>query len=334
MKLGKIVGTIRSTGKYIDNNERRRKQLDKLGFVWRARAATQSAIDSTDVPFDQVYEALLIYRNEVHPVGPFSVPLQYTTPDSEPWPESTRGMPLGRCIAKIATAKFLNEHPDIEQKLKDIGFELNSGMSANDVRFQNVFTALERYKEIYGDLLVPQPFEVPSNTDDWPEPTWGLRLGARVNAIRSQGTFIKNEPSRRQMLDEIGFVWSPPESERRKRGRKPKSEIDEEEERAALETTAMTQEVESESHEDTQDVDSLMSSFDFSVTNDSEGTESIGPTWGFEGGQGGLQDAVNAAAEDAAQKAAADEYRPPRTLGESLSAALERAKEVGIIESG
>jgi hypothetical protein len=91
-----------------------------------------------------------------------------------------------------------------------------------------VYDALTAYKAVHGDLLVPQPFVIPSNSDSYPEHTWGLRLGARVNAIRSQGTFVKTDPSRREMLDDIGFAWEPPPSlTGKKRGRKRKEEVEE-----------------------------------------------------------------------------------------------------------
>ena len=65
-----------------------------------------------------------------------------------------------------------------------------------------------------------------------------------------------------------------------------------------------------------------------------DGPETRPPIWGFEGGQGGLQDAVNAAQEEAAQSASVDEYRPPMSLGDSLAEARDRAIEVGIVEKG
>jgi len=55
-------------------------------------------------------------------------------------------------------------------------------------------------------LDVPQHYTVPEDPA-WPEELWGLRLGSRVNAIRSQGTFVKNNPSRRQLLTSMGFRW-------------------------------------------------------------------------------------------------------------------------------
>jgi hypothetical protein len=338
MKLGHKVGQIRSTGKFIDNNQRRREKLDRLGFIWRVRAETK-ATDSSDIPFDQIYDALVVYQKVFKIQGALTVPLQFTVPESYPWPGNTRGLPLGSCIEKIRTKSFLKNHPGAEEKLTKIGFQVDTKVAANDIRFQNVFDGLKRYKEIYGDLLVPQPFEVPDKSSDWPAETWGLRLGARVNAIRSQGTFVNTSPERRQMLDDLGFVWSPPESERRKRGRKSKAEKELEEkeqlEADALKVAAFRRsEPETERREEAPELDSFVSSFDFSsISSDVDGEESISPTWGLEGGRE-FQDVVAAAKEEAAQQAAQDDYKPPRTLAESLSEAKERAIACGVIQEG
>ena len=66
---------------------------------------------------------------------------------------------------------------------------------------------MKGYKEIYGDLLIPQPFVVPESSDDWPAERLGLKFGARLNnANRCQGTFVNTNPERRAQLEEIGFV--------------------------------------------------------------------------------------------------------------------------------
>ena len=62
-------------------------------------------------------------------------------------------------------------------------------------RFDRLFAALCVYRETYGDVDVPQHFVVPEE-GPWDQSVWGLRLGSRVNAIRSQGTFVKNNPER------------------------------------------------------------------------------------------------------------------------------------------
>ena len=114
---------------------------------------------------------------------------------------------------------FSKANPEIYIPLEELGVQLDVKAAVNDNRFQRVFDALVRYKEIYGDLLVPQPFVIREESDEWPESTWGLRLGARVNAIHSQGTFVNTKPERCSQFDDIGFVWGPPPSERR-RGQK------------------------------------------------------------------------------------------------------------------
>ena len=330
MKLGKEVGQIRSTGKYVDDSRSRREKLDKLGFLWRVRAETRSADSLADVSFDQIYDALVTYRKEFDVKGPLTIPKQFIVPEADPWPDSTRGLPLGDSVEKLRTKSFLKKNPGAEEKLAQIGFQFDTKVAANDIRFQNVYNGLKRYKEIYGNLLVPQPFEIPSDSDEWPEETWGLRLGARVNAIRSQGTFVKTSPERREMLDEIGFVWSPPDSERRKRGRKSKAEKEREAAAAAAAAEGYPGAFGPET-DDTDELDAFVSSFDFgSMAGDADGEESISPTWGLEGGRE-MKDFVAAAQEDAAQQAAQDEYEEPQTLEQSLAAAKERALECGVI---
>ena len=103
-------------------------------------------------------------------------------------------------IGVIRSKQFLSDNPEAREKLDGLGFELDGKAAANNQRFKTVFTALKAYKEANGDMLVPQPFVIPDGDSAYPESTWGLRLGARVNAIRSQGTFVKTDPKRRELL--------------------------------------------------------------------------------------------------------------------------------------
>ena len=50
------------------------------------------------------------------------------------------------------------------------------GPANGENRYEFKKRILLRYKEIYGDLLVPRRFIVPW-TQDWPEDTWGILLG-------------------------------------------------------------------------------------------------------------------------------------------------------------
>ena len=236
--------------------------------------------------------------------------------------------------------------------------------SANDVRFEKVYRALSTYKQVYGDLLVPQPFIVPESWTDQPD-LWGFRLGARVNAIRSQGTFVNKHPERRQLLDDLGFVWNPPRTEQRRAGRPSgstnKSTLSDQMldpyspqdamrmKMAGSADDAMFGGLGGEDDDEDDELSSLFDkSFDF-LEKDGTGARSSTQgalssinkdrqapiTWGFEGG-GDLQELARLQQKQMEQRQNLDEgtYAPPRTLAESLSEARVRAQEVGIIEEG
>jgi hypothetical protein len=211
---------------------------------------------------------------------------------------------------------------------------LDGKAAANDARFQNVYDALVTYQNMYGDLLVPQPFVVPEKSAEWPENTWGLRLGARVNAIRSQGTFVSTNSDRQQLLDDLGFVWSPPQSASgRKRGRRKKDDVEAEE-------TEQQEDEDATNDDDTnskapESITSAMENLfgpSFAFGDDkfkvSNGDEIGTPTWGFEGTK--EREAVRAVEE--AAKQTQDEYRPPILLSDTLKLATDNAINLGIIE--
>lgn len=325
LKLGQRVAAIRSMGKYIEDDDERRKVLDDMGFLWRLRAPSPDK--NVNVSFDQIYDALVTYRKEIQPKGSLSVPTNFIVPNYDPWPEATRDLPLGKKISTIRSKAFLKANPDARDKLKEIGFQFDGKVAANDARFNNVYEALVRYKELNGDLLVPQPFVIPDKNSDWPEQMWGLRLGARVNAIRSQGTFVKTNPSRREQLDKLGFEWELPSSAGKKRGRKKKSEIE------ALSGPAPPGLLESglPNGEKTSKNSSISSTafnpsaaFDedfFNIGNEKPDT----PRWGFEDEEIEQQASLQ-------QQAAEETYQPPKNLTESLNAAKEMAISVGVVD--
>lgn len=318
MKLGRNVSSIRQTGRYVHNDEQRRKKLEDLGFLWRLRTVAKED-DMDGISYEQIYAAIETYKSEYEQDNPtFTIPQPFIVPDCDPWPASTRGLPLGKKVSFMKGTAFTEKNPEVANKIKNYGVVVEQPYSngVNDSRFQKVFDALKRYKELYGDLLVPQPFLVPSDSSEWPESTWGLRLGARVNAIRSQGTFVNTNPERRRLLDDLGFIWSPPPAERgRKRGRKSKEEIEAEEAQFGID-------VEGSSEKDTTEsaMESLFGpSFDFGTTED--GAED-GTSWDME-------------PEEATEKEIEDDpdYKEPKKLSETLKEIAAKAIEVGVIES-
>lgn len=351
LKLGQRVAAIRATGKYIHEDEGRRKVLDEMGFLWRLRAPSDNK-KMDGITFDQIYDALVTYKKlEVDPaIKSFSVPGNFVVPNCDPWPESTRGLPLGKKIPTVRSKAYLKANPGATEKLKSVGLELDGKAAANDSRFALVYNALVRYKELNGDLLVPQPFVVPEDSDEWQEEARGLRLGARVNAIRSQGTFVKTNPERRKQLDKLGFVWEPPPPPGgRKRGRKKKV-IDE-----ALQGPAPPGMLDAGLPAGGKSKDGEGASagkadfFDGLGADGPAGMESLfGPASVFGGGSGedpfkfgreedkvnqvwGYADEDEESEDSATKEAPEDVYRPPMSFDESIERATQMAIDVGVV---
>ncbi|KAF0694334.1 Aste57867_14787 [Aphanomyces stellatus] len=75
-------------------------------------------------------------------------------------------------------------------------------------QWSHTLLALETYKSIHGNLLVPRTFTVPQDDDDagqWPVACRGRRLGTAVSELRlAKATML---PARVRALDALGFVW-------------------------------------------------------------------------------------------------------------------------------
>ena len=346
LKLGKVVANIRATGRYMKGNPQRRAVLDELGFVWRVRDGSS---EDPVLGWEQVAAAYQAYRRIVVDAEQ-EPPVTFTIPDNAQWPESVRGLPLGRQLVAVkstvlphnekARAVFARLGLDVSRSRGGETTPPSPKLSANDVRFRKVFLALQTYRKLYGDLLVPQPFAVPFNSDDWPKATWGLRLGARVNAIRSQGTFVNNNPERRHMLDDLGFVWSLPKTARRRRVARPEDEDEEEEPSVGdaasdlgaaamdslLEGSFLFEEqqqpppiTQSEPPSDTADEDDDI---------DDDTSAPTSPSWDLEGAH--MPETAAMPPDEAHSISAA--YQPPRTLADSLREAEQMALECGVIE--
>ena len=374
LRLGKVVANIRATGRFLQNQPARQQVLDEMGFVWRVRETATSARDAQrTVTWEQVLTALQAYRENISATTE-DVPVSFTVPSEQAeWPESVWGLPLGRQLQAVKTnvlpnnanarAAFAelgvfveddddddddtsseedgddedNDNDDDDNNNNNNDNEGSPKLSVNDIRFQKVYTALQTYKKMKGDLLVPQPFVVPENSDEWPEETWGLRLGARVNAIRSQGTFVNNNPERRQLLDDLDFIWLPPKSSRR-RGRRT-SRADEEEEEADV--GGDETEMDAASDAAAAAMDSLLQgSFNFdqdfgalgqaraAFLSDDTTTRETSPEWNLEGAH--MPERVSQPVEEPVS--ADEEYSTPESLADSLREATDRALECGVIE--
>jgi len=321
IKLGQRVASIRATDRYIENEESRRKTLEDMGFAWRLRSSPSDNI--LDVSFDQIYEALVTYRRELQPGGGIlAVPVNFVVPSSDPWPEATRGMPLGKKITAIRSKTFLEANPGSEDKLKKLGFQFNAKAVANDVRFNSVYNALLCYKKLNGNLEIPNQFVVPSESEEWPKDLWDLRLGTRVTTIRSQGTFIKSNPERKKLLDEIGFLWEGSSNTKKSYKKRDKMENLPSLDEGPLEIENDADAPSSFFDESSSSPSSLTLGDDFFQIRDNERS----PTWAFEDEEAEQQSLQT-------QQAVQEKYFPRRSLEEELEEAAERAMRAGIISS-
>ena len=327
MKLGQRVAAIRSTGKYVQNNETRGKILDDMGFLWRLRSPSPGKkLDG--IAFEQVYAALKMYRDQVQPAGtPLEVPSNFVVPDYDPWPDSTRGLPLGKIMPTVRSKAYLKQHPDAEAKLTALGFQPDIKAAALDLRYQRVYDALVVYKELYGDLLVPQPFTVPEDGDEWPEEVRGLNLGARVNAIRTQGTFVKSNPSRKDELDELGFVWELHTNEDgKRRGRKRKEDSSDDFSGDGSEGAEEEEDDDDDNYANGSTFSSNQSTsmFDSAFDPFFTGDQSNPPQWAFEG-EDDEETLIERQKDDS-------KYATPKSFNETLEEMAEMAISVGIME--
>ena len=234
LKLGVRVAAIRSAGRYVKDHPVRKAELEALGFEWRLRELPPPSggqeSDKSKELFEQIIDALQIYKANVD--FDLHVPVTFIVPEasdggSSVWPESLRGFPLGRWVSNLRDKdSIVDGFPDREERLSDLGFVWEGSGRAlfSKRRFDMVYSALTTYKNLHGDLFVPQAFTVPKS-EPWPQSTWGLKLGARVNAIRSQGTLVANAPDRRERLDQLGFIWELPSHVKREKKRKELEEF-------------------------------------------------------------------------------------------------------------
>ena len=128
--------------------------------------------------------------------GDMLVKEKYVVPWSKDWPVEMWGLRLGGLVNQIRCKKAHQSH---EKELTALGFAFS-----RRIGWEIVKLALETYKTIHDDLLVPQKFEIPDNSNDWPAATWGIKLGTSVNNIRHQGS----HSAHRDELIQLGFQFA------------------------------------------------------------------------------------------------------------------------------
>jgi len=196
-RLGKRVAAMRSTGRYVKANPKRKAQVDAMGFEWSVKGKGRKA-EPDEERFDNFVWALQLYKDHV---GDFSTMLQsFVVPNKDPWPEALHGFTLGYFIKLLRhQGAMVKNRPERVKILEGIGFScapIPTQGQSNDQQFHLLLEALKVYKEIYGDIRVPQKFVVPAE-EPWPADAWGLRLGPRMVSIRTHGLYVSGDEEKR-----------------------------------------------------------------------------------------------------------------------------------------
>lgn len=186
MMLGVVASKLRRSGCY----QSLRDELAVMGMNFERQIR----------PFDaETLKISLLRYKDIY--GTLRIPHSFCIPESNIWPEKTRGMRLGVLVSTIRRGK---SYKYIRDELVGMGFDYGQQKRHHGQKL--VMTALQRYKDIFGDLLVPAVYRVPVNskTEDWPAAVWDMNLGSIVGSIRGGDCHL----AIRSKLQEMGFDYT------------------------------------------------------------------------------------------------------------------------------
>ena len=192
---------------HVKSRPERVSELNELGFVW----------ERLQPEWNLVLEGIITYYS-IH--GHIKIPSAYIVPfHDDTWPKATWGIPLGNCVHRIRTRHdFLRDEETSysrRKQLDGLGFvwDVSENAFHTFVEALKVYQKLEennnpKKSQIGQALRVPSTFTVPSGTEyGWPQSLWGYPLGVKCTAVRQKQLYLKNNPERARILEDIGFNW-------------------------------------------------------------------------------------------------------------------------------
>ena len=190
MVLGHIANRIRDGKRYVTKHD----ELNSIGFGFSSHRLRDRS--------ETVKMALQLYENLY---GNMLVPNKFIVPDEHhEWPEEMWGMTLGKTVNAMRAG---NSHTSLRNDLSEIGFDYYvSKISKKIANPEVVMMAFDAYQEKYGNVLVPQDFCIPSNTLEWPQRTWGMKLG-KANRQVLFGKKYDHENEKKKLI-KLGFRYS------------------------------------------------------------------------------------------------------------------------------
>jgi hypothetical protein len=148
--------------------------------------------------------------------GHLAVPMRFTVPNTEPdakqWGQELQGMKLGTTISRFLKACASAKKPSSRQSLDCVLAQLEE-LGLPEVldwkRFlwdQVTVPAMQTYRSIHGDLLMPVSFTIPESADMWPRATWGYKLGYWTSELRRSKD--KLQTYQLEDLASLDFSWN------------------------------------------------------------------------------------------------------------------------------
>jgi hypothetical protein len=142
--------------------------------------------------------------------GDLNIAKSFVVPSENPWPEKSWKLKLGTVISGIRSfGIFVKIDPGRRQWLEDEGFVFD----VMKEKWEDAQRALEQYRDVHGDFDIPRSYKVPIE-EPWPEGMRGMTLGTMANKIRCQGQYVRDNPERKQWLEERGFRFNTKEAPR------------------------------------------------------------------------------------------------------------------------
>ncbi|KAH9118750.1 hypothetical protein AeMF1_008248, partial [Aphanomyces euteiches] len=148
--------------------------------------------------------AQCVHQLEGKPERTNLTPTLFTVPEEEPFPKDLQGRKFD--ITLLRRAKQLGIlDADVVTEFDAIGFAWSGKEELSLQQWEENLEALRIYKSIHDNLNVPIYYKVKEGDTQWPHKFWGKRLGYTVNVFRQEQE--RMDPSRRETLDSMGFVW-------------------------------------------------------------------------------------------------------------------------------
>lgn len=117
--------------------------------------------------------------------GDMLVPLYFIIPWTDEWPEEMWDIRLGCSVIDIRRG---NIYKDKKEELMAVGFDFSS--QRRDNGWEKIKLAFETFKLLRGNLIVSWSFLVPSDSADWPESIWGIKLGRIFDSIKKRDVML------------------------------------------------------------------------------------------------------------------------------------------------